>query len=205
MHAKIPKQFININGKPVLYHTILCFYNFIKTIPVILVLPEPYIDYWNSITKKIDLNIHHQVVKGGKTRFHSVKNGLELINESGLVAIHDGVRPLVSEETLQRVFLKAEKEGNAIPAIPVTESMRKVNANHSEPVNREEYRLIQTPQCFHTDLIKKAYEQEFNELFTDDASVAEASGIKINLVDGNQENIKITRPGDLKIAEALLR
>jgi 2-C-methyl-D-erythritol 4-phosphate cytidylyltransferase len=205
MLTDIPKQFLSINGKPLLFHTIKCFDNFIKGIPIILVLPEPYVDYWKSITKKNDFYFSHQITRGGDTRFHSVKNGLDLITESGLIAIHDGVRPLVSKETLQRVFLKAEKDGNAIPAIPINESMRKIEFDISTHVNRENYRLIQTPQCFHSDLIKKAYEQEFKEKFTDDASVLEALGIKINLVEGNQENIKITLPCDLKYAEALLK
>jgi 2-C-methyl-D-erythritol 4-phosphate cytidylyltransferase len=205
MHAHVPKQFLNINGKPILFYTIKCFDNYLKGIPIILVLPEPYIDYWKSITRKNSFNISHQITKGGDTRILSVKNGLKLINEPGLIAIHDGVRPLVSKETLHTVFLEAEKVGNAIPAIPVTESMRKVDIKNSEPVNRDNYRLIQTPQCFHSDLIKKAYEQEFKEEFTDDASVVEALGIKINLVTGNPENIKITRPADLKFVEALLK
>ncbi len=205
MQTNTPKQFLNVNGSPILFYTIRCFDSFIKGIPIILVLPEPYIDYWKSIIKKNSFNHAHFVTSGGETRFQSVKNGLELINEPGLIAIHDGVRPLVSKETLSRVFSKAEKDGNAIPAIPVNESMRKLEADNTEPVNREHYRLIQTPQCFHSDLIRRAYEQEYKEEYTDDASVVEAMGIKINLVEGNPENIKITRPVDLKIAEALLR
>jgi 2-C-methyl-D-erythritol 4-phosphate cytidylyltransferase len=205
MQTNTPKQFINVNGSPILFYTIRCFDSFNKGIPIILVLPEPYIDYWKSIIKKNSFNHAHLVTSGGETRFQSVKNGLELINEPGLIAIHDGVRPLVSKETLSRVFSKAEKDGNAIPAIPVNESLRKLEADNTEPVNREHYRLIQTPQCFHSDLIRRAYEQEYKEEYTDDASVVEAMGIKINLVEGNPENIKITRPVDLKIAEALLR
>jgi 2-C-methyl-D-erythritol 4-phosphate cytidylyltransferase len=205
MHTDIPKQFLNVNGKPILFHTIKCFDNYLKGIPIILVLPEPFIDYWKSITKKNDFAIEHQVTKGGQTRFHSVKNGLELITESAIVAIHDGVRPLVSKETLHRAFQKAEKDGNAIPAILITESMRRVEPDNSVYVNRDNYRMIQTPQCFHLELIKKAYEQVYKEEFTDDASLVEALGVKINLVEGNQENIKITRPADLKYAEALLK
>ena len=205
MQANTPKQFLNVNGNPILFYTIRCFDSFIKGIPIILVLPEPYIDYWKSIIKKNNFNCAHQITSGGETRFQSVKNGLELISEPGLIAIHDGVRPLVSKETLQRVFTKAEKEGNAIPAIPINESIRKIAAENTEQVNRDHYRLIQTPQCFHSDIIRQAYEQEYREEFTDDATVVEAMGIKINLVEGNPENIKITRPVDLKIAEALLR
>lgn len=205
MHSLTPKQFISVNGNPLLYYTIRCFDSFLKGIPIILVLPEPYIDYWKSIIKKSNFIYDHIITSGGETRFQSVKNGLEMIKETSLIAIHDGVRPLVSKETLHRVFIKAEKEGNAIPAIPINESMRKLVTENTQPVNRDQYRLIQTPQCFHSDIIMRAYEQEFKEEFTDDASVVEAMGIKINLVEGNPENIKITRPMDLKIAEALLR
>ena len=205
MQANTPKQLLNVNGNPILFYTIRCFDSFIKGIPIILVLPEPYIDYWKSIIKKNNFNYTHLITSGGETRFQSVKNGLELISEPGLITIHDGVRPLVSKETLNRVFAKAEKDGNAIPAIPINESIRKIAAENTEQVNRDHYRLIQTPQCFHSDIIRKAYEQEYKEQFTDDASVVEAMGIKINLVEGNPENIKITRPVDLKIAEALLR
>ena len=205
MQANTPKQFLNVNGNPILFYTIRCFDSFIKGIPIILVLPEPYIDYWKSIIKKSNFNYTHLIKSGGETRFQSVKNGLELISEPGLIAIHDGVRPLVSKETLHRVFTKAEKEGNAIPAIPINESIRKIADENTEQVNREHYRLIQTPQCFHSDIIRRAYEQQYREEFTDDASMVEAMGIKINLVEGNPENIKITRPVDLKIAEALLR
>lgn len=205
MHSNTPKQFLNVNGNPILFYTIRCFDSFIKGIPIILVLPEPYIDYWKSIVKKNSFILPHVLASGGETRFQSVKNGLEMIKEPSLVAIHDGVRPLVSKETLHRVFMKAEKEGNAIPSIPINESMRKLVTENTQPVNRDQYRLIQTPQCFHSDIIMRAYEQEFKEEFTDDASVVEAMGIKINLVEGNPENIKITRPMDLKMAEALLR
>jgi 2-C-methyl-D-erythritol 4-phosphate cytidylyltransferase len=205
MHAYIPKQFLNINGNPILFYTIKCFDNYLKGIPIIIVLPEPFIEYWKSITKKYDFQIPHQVTLGGNARFHSVKSGLELIDEPGLVAIHDGVRPLVSKETLNRVFNKAEQDGNAVPAIAVTETLRLIKQDQSESINRENYRMIQTPQCFHSELLKRAYEQDYKDTFTDDASVVETLGIKINLVEGNRENIKITHPGDLKFAEALLK
>ena len=205
MNSDIPKQFQNVNGIPVLFYTLKCFDRYIKGIPIILVLPEPYIEYWKSITKKNKFDYPHKIIKGGENRFFSVKNGLSLIEEPGLIAIHDGVRPLVSQETLHRVFLKAEKEGNAVPAISIAESMRNIETGISKPVNRDLFRLIQTPQCFHSELVKRAYEQNYREKFTDDASVVEVLGIKINLVEGNPENIKITRPSDLKYAEALLK
>ena len=205
MHAEIPKQFLNVSGKPILFYTLECFYNFSKQIELILVLPEPYIDFWKSLSKKFELNIDHKVTVGGNSRHQSVKNGLKLVSGSSLVAIHDGVRPLVTNDTLKRVFEKAEKKGNAIPVLRLNESVRMLNGEESKPVERDKYRLVQTPQCFHSELIKKAYHQKYSKSFTDDATVVEALGVKINLVKGNPENIKITRPGDLKIAEALLK
>lgn len=205
MHAEIPKQFLNVSGKPILFYTLECFYNFSKQIELILVLPEPYIDFWKSLSKKYELNIDHKITVGDNSRYQSVKNGLKLVSGSSLVAIHDGVRPLVTNDTLKRVFEKAEKKGNAIPVLRLNESVRMLNGEESKPVERDKYRLVQTPQCFHSELIKKAYHQKYSKSFTDDATVVEALGVKINLVKGNPENIKITRPGDLKIAEALLK
>lgn len=205
MRSNIPKQFLNVAGRPILMHTFESLINYSKDIKITLVLPEPFIDFWKSLCKRFDFEVNHTVVKGGKTRFDSVINGLKEIENGGLVAIHDGVRPLVSKETLNRIFKKAEKTGNAIPAIKINEALRKINDDNSFFVNRREYRLIQTPQCFHAQLIKQAYQQDYKEEFTDDATVVEAMGIKINLVDGNNENIKITRPSDIKIAEAFLK
>jgi len=205
MHSEIPKQFLNVAGKPVLIHTFESFINYSKDIQITLVLPEPFIDFWKSLCKKFNFEVEHTVVKGGKTRFNSVRNGLKIIEDDSLVAIHDGVRPLVSKETLNRVFKKASETGNAIPAVKINESLRKISDDASFSVNRREYRLIQTPQCFQSELIKQAYEQEYQEEFTDDATVVETMGIKINLVEGNIENIKITRPGDIKIATAFLK
>lgn len=205
MQADIPKQFLNINGKPVLFHTIGRIFEFNSQLSVILVLPETHIDYWKSMIRKNNFNIPHQISKGGETRYHSVKNGLSLIEDAGLVAIHDGVRPLVSKDTLQRVFQKAEKEGTAIPVVRMTESLRRVTNDNSVIVDRNSLRIVQTPQCFQSEIIKKAYQQDYREEFTDDASLVENLGIKINLVEGNPENIKITRPADLKFAEAFLK
>jgi len=205
MQSEIPKQFLNVSGRPVLIHTFECFKKYSNDINITLVLPEPFIDFWKSLCKRFSFEIDNDVIKGGKTRFDSVKNGLKEIQNGDLVAIHDGVRPLVSKETINRVFKQAEKIGNAIPAVKINEALRKIDNEDSFFVNRREYRLIQTPQCFHAELIKKAYQQEYNSEFTDDAAVIEAMGIKINLVEGNMENIKITRPGDLKIAEAFLK
>lgn len=205
MQSEIPKQFLNVLGKPLLIHTFESLIHYSKGINITLVLPEPYIDFWKSLCKRFSFELDHAVVKGGNTRFDSVKNGLREIENGGLVAIHDGVRPLVSKDTLNRVFKKAAETGNAIPAVKINEALRKINDDNSFFVNRREYRLIQTPQCFHAELIKQAYQQDYKEEFTDDATVVEAMGIKINLVEGNSENIKITRPGDIKIAEAFLK
>ena len=205
MKADFPKQFLVISGKPVLMHTIEKFYTFSKEIGVVVVLPGPYIKFWQSLCKKYNFKPPHKVVKGGKTRFDSVKNGLKLIGNDCVVAVHDGVRPLVSNNTLERAFSGAEKNGNAIPVIPVNDSLRKINQdNKSKPVKREKYFLVQTPQCFKSEILLKAYNQKYRKHFTDDASVVEAIGEEIHLVKGNVENIKLTRPFDLKVAEALL-
>lgn len=204
MESEFPKQFLQLSGKPILMHTIEKFQTFSNEIKIVLVIPEQFIGLWKSLIDHYNFSIIHQVVKGGEFRFESVKNGLGVIPNNGLVAIHDGVRPLVSIETLERVFSSSEKLGNAIPVIPVNESLRKVDKFSNGPVDRNQYQIVQTPQCFHLDIIKKAYQQDFNEEFTDDAMVAEAVGIKINLVEGNPENIKITRPSDILFAESLL-
>ena len=205
MNSEVPKQFHVVAGKPVLMHTIGRFSEYRDEIRILVVLPRPFIDFWNSLCKRYNFTIPHEVIEGGDSRFYSVKNGLEKISDDQLVIIHDGVRPMPSNVTLHNVFKKAEKEGNAVPAIKINESMRKLIKEENTPVNRREYRLIQTPQAFHGELIKKAYEQEYLDSFTDDATVVEALGVKINLVEGNYENIKITRPIDLKFAEAFLK
>lgn len=204
MESEVPKQFLQLLDKPILMHTIEKFQTFSREIEIVLVLPEQFIGLWKSLIDPYNFSVVHQVVKGGECRFESVKNGLQVIPTNGLVAIHDGVRPLVSIETLEKVYSSSEKLGNAIPVIPVNESLRSVGKQGSSPVDRTQYKIVQTPQCFHSDIIKKAYEQEFKEEYTDDAMVAEAMGIKINLVEGNSENIKITRLSDILFAESLL-
>ncbi|MBN2173975.1 MAG: 2-C-methyl-D-erythritol 4-phosphate cytidylyltransferase [Bacteroidales bacterium] len=205
MYSEIPKQFLNVAGRPILFHTIDCFRNYPEDIRITLVLPEPFMDFWKSLCKRFDYYPEHTLVEGGESRFYSVKNGLKNIKGRCLIAIHDGVRPLVAKDTLNRVFKKAEETGNAVPIMKINESLRKLENDDCFPVDRRAYRLVQTPQCFHSDIITKAYQQEYQEHFTDDASVVESLGVKINLVDGNAENIKITRPSDMKIAEAFLK
>jgi 2-C-methyl-D-erythritol 4-phosphate cytidylyltransferase len=205
MNNNIPKQFVELNGKPVIMHTFQVFYDFDPTINFILVLPEQQVENWKKLCEKHNFCIPHEIAFGGETRFFSVKNGLEKISGDGIVFIHDSVRPLVSVKTIENCFAKTLEKGNALPVVGVTESVRKVKNKTSKAVDRNKYKLVQTPQTFNVDLIKKAYLQAFSEHFTDDASVLENTGEKIHLVDGNHENIKITYPQDLTIAEALLK
>jgi len=204
MNADIPKQFLEIKGKPILIHTLEAFMNFDASLQLILVLPAAQFELWETLCKKHALNIPHQIVAGGQTRFQSVKNGLDAVKVPAIVAIHDGVRPLVSKETISRCFDAAAKFGAAIPTMDSIESIRFVDANGSKSVDRNAYKMVQTPQVFDAELLKKAYEQEFSVLFTDDASVVEAMGATVHLVDGNRENIKITTEFDLIVAERLL-
>jgi len=202
--SEIPKQFIELNGKPILMHSIIAFYKYQEDIEIILVLPEQQLDFWYSLCEKYNFKIKHRIVHGGKTRFESVKNGLETVKLSqNLIAIHDGVRPLVSQNTIESCFQQAKIFGNAIPAILPVDSVRQVSNNANIPIDRSKLRLIQTPQVFKINILKKAYEQKYTKNFTDDASVLEAFGEKINLVEGNRENIKITNRIDLIIAEAI--
>jgi 2-C-methyl-D-erythritol 4-phosphate cytidylyltransferase len=204
MKAEIPKQFLELAGRPVLMHTIERFKLFNDTIEIITVLPENQLRHWIELQKKHSFTITQTLVKGGSHRFFSVRNGLKFVNVPGLVAIHDGVRPFVSVDTIIRCFETAEKLGNAIPVISPTESLRIITDQGSVPVNRLQVKQIQTPQVFNAGLIKNAYLQEYKPEFTDDATVLEKTGEKINLVDGNRENIKITNPEDLLISTALL-
>lgn len=204
MKGSVPKQFLEINSRPVLMHTFDAFLKYDNQIEFILVLPKTLIDYWKSLCVNYKFLINYKLATGGETRFHSVKNGLDLIEEKGIVFIHDGVRPLVSTKTIQDCYKIAEEKGNALPVIPINESIRYSDAEENKTVDRKKYFLVQTPQTFKTELIKKAYQQDYSDLFTDDASVLESFGHKINLVDGNRENIKITYPEDLVVAKSFL-
>ncbi len=203
MKSEIPKQFLEISGKPIVMHTIEKFYFFDPLINIILVLPAAHVSLWYRLVEKYHFSIPVQLANGGENRFQSVKNGLELVEE-GIVGIHDAVRPLVSPDTIKRAFETALIKGNAIPSIQLNDSLRIVDNAGNNPLERSKVRIIQTPQCFKVSLLKIAYLHEYDACFTDDASVLEKSGEKINLVEGNPENIKITHPIDIKIAEALL-
>ncbi len=203
MNSDIPKQFIPINNLPILMHTINKFYQFDKLMKIILVLPENQIDYWDKLVDIYSFKLQIEIAKGGKTRFESVKKGLAFVND-GIVGIHDAVRPFVSLQTIDNVFKLAENLGNAIPVIPVNDSVRVLSEFGNMHFDRNNVKIVQTPQCFDVDLLKKAYLQDYNNQFTDDASVVENLGIKINLTEGNVENIKITTPFDLIFAKALI-
>ena len=202
--SNIPKQFLPLKGLPILMHTLNRFHNYDKNIQLIVTLPSDYFELWESLCKKYNFSINHKVIAGGAARFHSVKNGLDTISENGLVAIHDAVRPLANNDTLDRCFETARRVGNAIPVMPLIDSIRVLKGDTSSQVNRDAYVLVQTPQVFDIQLIKSAYEQPYHSGLTDDASVLEQLGHKIILVEGNRENIKITNQMDMAVAEALI-
>jgi 2-C-methyl-D-erythritol 4-phosphate cytidylyltransferase len=203
MGSDIPKQFLAIQGEIILMKSILAFYTYDNQISIVLTLPDQHISYWNELCKKKNFSINHSIVKGGNTRFHSIQNALKEIPDDGIVAIHDGVRPLVSRDTIAKTFELAALHGNAIPYTDIADSLRFVDSEKNYPVDRTKLKSIQTPQTFICKIIKEAYKQKWDEFFTDDASVVEKTGITINLVPGNPENIKITTSKDLKVAEAL--
>lgn len=203
MGKDLPKQFLLLNGKPILMHTIECFSGYIDSSSIILVLPTDHQAYWRELCEKYHFAIPHQIISGGESRFHSVKNALSLITDNGLIAVHDGVRPCVSQEVIVSCFKEAAKNNAAIPVVPLIDSLREKDEQGTHPVDRSRYFTVQTPQVFKSDLLLKAYSQPFSSFFTDDASVVEAMGEKVHIVPGNRENIKITTPFDLLIAEAL--
>jgi len=205
MKTDIPKQFIEINKLPVMMHTISNFYKINKSFNFIIVLPKQYINFWKELLIKHNFTINHKVITGGKTRFNSVKNGLKNIPKDSLVAIHDSVRPIISKKLINTGFLLAEKNKNAIPYVDIIESLRKITPKGSKIIKRENIKIIQTPQFFKSDIIKKAYLQRYKIKFTDDASVLETTGEKIKLFYGLKQNIKITTHEDLKIIEYYLK
>ena len=204
MKSDVPKQFILLKGKPILMHSIERFFNFNNDLNIIISLPEEFILYWKNLCDKYKFTIKHTVVKGGTTRFGSIKNALQKVKNVGLVAVHDGVRPLVSGITIKNTFETARLNGNAVASRDIVFSLRRTEETKNIAVNRSNYKEIQTPQTFQSELLKKAYNSEYEESFTDDATVVEKLGVAINLVEGNSENIKITTKNDLKIAEALI-
>lgn len=206
MGGEVPKQFLLLNdGNPVLKRTLEAFYAYDPQMHIILLLPQEQEAYWKQLCIQHDIRVPHKIAYGGETRFHSVRNGLDQISDTGLVGVHDGVRPFVSAEVIARCYETAATHKTAVPVIEVVETVRHLTATGSKTVNRNDYRLVQTPQVFDVSLLKEAYSQDYSPAFTDDASVVEAMGeVPITLVEGNRENIKITTPFDLKIATGLI-
>jgi len=202
--APVPKQFLPLGGVPVLWHTLLAFHHYDPSLQIIVVLHPAWQDHWQETAAHLSPAIPYAVAGGGETRFHSVRNGLALARGI-FTAVHDASRPLISPALLQRCFDAARRHGNAVPAIPVTDSLREVTAAGNRPVNRERFRSIQTPQIFPTPLLKKAFEQPYRPNFTDEATVVESLGEKIHLVEGERSNLKITTPFDMEVAEMLIR
>ena len=224
MGGDVPKQFLPVGGLPVLMRTMLRFREALPEVNIILVLPKAQQEYWEGLCASHQFHVPYQLADGGKTRFHSVQSGLALVPDDaeGVVGVHDGVRPFVSVDVVRRCFEAARTAKAVIPVIPVVETLRHIPSTpHAKnttlaplpsggvgggfTVPRDEYRLVQTPQCFDIQLLKAANKQPYQDAFTDDASVVEAYGYPVTLVDGNRENIKITTPGDLLMAESLLR
>ncbi len=206
MGASVPKQFLPINGLPIIMHTIKRFREYDNNLKIIVVLPKEQHEYWNELCKNYHFTAAYAVADGGETRFHSVKNGLALIPDDteGVVGIHDGVRPFPSIDVIHNCYETARTAKAVVPVIPVVETLIYVDGQGgSETVPRDDYRLVQTPQTFDISLLKRAYEQPYKECFTDDASVVNGIGQKITLIEGNRENIKITTPFDLRMARIL--
>jgi len=206
MQAAVPKQFLPLAGKPVLMHTIEAFHSSAASPVIILVLPADYHAYWKELCTKYHFKVPHQLVTGGETRFHSVKNGLDLITDTdAVIAVHDAVRPLISRTIIENTYQYAAEHGNAVTAVKSRDSVRSMESGISRSLVRDDVYLVQTPQTFRSAQIKKAYEQPYDPKFTDDASVVEETGVKINLFEGSHQNIKITFPEDIAIAEAILK
>ncbi|KAA9340222.1 2-C-methyl-D-erythritol 4-phosphate cytidylyltransferase [Adhaeribacter soli] len=205
MQSDIPKQFLQLAGKPILMHTLQQFHAYNPLLEMVVVLPQNQISYWQDLCIQKQFSVSHTVVTGGATRFQSVKNGLAAVKNKGIVAVHDGVRPFVPVEVIREAFAIAREKGNGVVSVPLKDSIRQVSGQVSKAVDREQFRLIQTPQCFRPELLQKAYALPEENTFTDDASVVEKLGENINLVSGSYENIKITTPEDLLWAEAFLK
>lgn len=206
MGSDLPKQFIPIDGRPVLMRTIEAFHRFDAAMQIIVVLPASQQSYWQELCRQYHFCIPFAVANGGDTRFHSVSNGLQLVSSTdGVVAVHDGVRPFVSQEVIARCFSLAETAGAVVPVVDLVDSLRSITPQGSTSVDRKDYKLVQTPQVFQVALLKDAYSKPYRSDFTDDASVVEAAGIRITLTEGNRENIKITTPFDLVVSRALVK
>ena len=207
MNNELPKQFLVLNKLPVLYHSIKAFHDYSNKTEIIIAIKSEYIYLWESLCKKYKLNLPHKITNGGKTRFHSVQNALNIIkHENGVVAIHDAARPIITKEFIKDCYEAAKLKRAIIPCIDIHESLRKSEGNTSKPIDRDKVKIVQTPQCFDLSAIKKAYKQKYRPEFTDDAAVYERSEQKkVSLIKGLNNNLKITTDSDLKLAEFLLK
>jgi len=204
MGVEKPKQFLDLGGRPMIFHTIEIFLKYDNQIEVIVGLQDEYLDYWKNLCKDHSFKIIHRVSPGGKTRFHTVQNALPGLGENSVVAVHDAVRPLVSIDTIEGCFQTATSMGTAVPCIEIPDSVRRIEGKRNSPVDRSVLRMIQTPQVFQLKILKEAYKLKYRKGFTDDASVVEQAGYPVNLVAGNRENIKITTRTDYLMAEKIL-
>ncbi len=203
MKHALPKQFMEIDSRPILFYTLEQFYAYDGEMQIVLVLPEAHIVLWKELVAALDFEIPHLVCIGGETRYHSVKNGLEMIEKADYVAIHDGVRPFITPDFIDKLFIEAKHKGCAVPVKAVNETIRKITDEHTEVLKRHELFLIQTPQVFKKEWLDKAYDLPYNETITDDAILVEQAGYKLHFTEGLLYNIKITTPEDMELAKSV--
>lgn len=204
MGSVIPKQFIELNCRPILMHTLENLQAIDPEMELVLVLPSEQLTFWSELVAKHSFTVPHKLAKGGSTRFASVKNGLEMVTEADVIGVHDGVRPFVSSHVVHACFEAARLNGAAIPVVPIVQSLRRTDTEPSRAVDRSSYRAVQTPQCFSSEVLRKAYESAASTEYSDDASVVESIGKNIYLVEGNEDNIKITSPLDIELAQLII-
>lgn len=204
MGAAVPKQFLLLKGRPLLMWTIEAFQRFDPNMQLVVVLPKDHHATWQGLCAEHDFTVAHTLVSGGAERFHSTLEGLKAVAHDGLVAVQDGVRPLVSAELITRCFAAAEEHGAAIPVVPISPSVREVTEEGSQAIDRSRLRAVQTPQCFRVPLLRRAFELPYDPAFTDEATLVERLGVDVHLVEGEEHNIKVTTPFDLKVAEVVM-
>lgn len=201
MNYALPKQFLELKGKPILFYTLEKFYDYDPNIELIVVIPEMYFIFWKELIQSHKIEIPHKIVAGGDSRYQSVKNGLSNVENASIIAIHDGVRPFITKTFIGRLFEEAKKKGSAIPVKPISETVRKINSEENQILPRQEVFLVQTPQIFLKEWLDKAYQTPYNESITDDATLVEQAGFLLHFIEGLTYNIKITTPEDLQWAE----
>lgn len=204
MGAAVPKQFLLLKGEPLLFHTLRAFHRFDPAMQLVLVLPQDHHETWDHLCSEFEFEVPHALVSGGAERFHSTQAGLAAVTHDGLVAVHDGVRPLLSPALIARCFNAAEEQGAAIPVVPISSSVRELTDEGSQPLDRSRLRAVQTPQCFRVPLLRRAFELPYDPAFTDEATLVERLGVDVHLVEGEDQNIKVTTPFDLQVAELVL-